>query len=554
MNDDLFSRDLSPSRKEPQRDSLFLWTVGILLLIGVALTCWLGSFYIFGHPEKPESYRLLQKLKKLEPPKRFEITQAPPGEFLTPQKAFERYSALSRYQLERENKAMLRDYINNFQATKRLVPYITGRYTIMSSRPLESGDFFGSGVIALAQSIDYPQTLVEHVYTAPEGTVPQLQKMLAPGLDIKMEKTMDLSAIIHVTRLFDGRLQFTVVPLLYGSYAIKEGTGSFSLEPPPILNPAAALPIVHGNALDEALRAYAERTWKRNMPPPRNAAPGSTPAIPVAQPANQNLIVRVEPPATPAASAAPSASPGPFDSPSNPAPAERSRIATAQATPPPASEPFPAENDIHTTVPTQAGATPEPAPAAFPSITPALSPTPAPKTVATTAPTPSATPTKPSPTPATAKVSPTPTPKVALVPFLVSSPTPNPGGSSGSAWRTYAPGRMPRGRLMATSEAGDLAERGTGGERIYLRGSFVVTAVSGNKAVLRPNSGTLANAFAAVTRQGNARVIVEFPAGSALPAENATVSRDELRPFEVRDIRRTSDGQINIYAREVTTP
>src|SRR3954468_17535582 len=85
------------------RDHLFLWTVFILLLIGMAFACWLGSFYIFGHPEQPRSYQILKKLKKLEPPRRFEVTAAPPGEFMGPQKLFEKYSKYSRLQLEQEN-------------------------------------------------------------------------------------------------------------------------------------------------------------------------------------------------------------------------------------------------------------------------------------------------------------------------------------------------------------------------------------------------------------------------------------------------------------------
>ncbi len=48
-------------------------------LIGFAIGCWIFSFYTFGHPEKPMSYAILTKLKKLEDPKRFEITAAPQG-------------------------------------------------------------------------------------------------------------------------------------------------------------------------------------------------------------------------------------------------------------------------------------------------------------------------------------------------------------------------------------------------------------------------------------------------------------------------------------------
>ncbi|MEY2531159.1 MAG: hypothetical protein QOI96_1244, partial [Verrucomicrobiota bacterium] len=77
-----------------RRTNWFAWTVAILLLTGFAFAAWLGGFYIIGQPERPESYRILQKLHKVDPPKRFELTAAPPGEFLTAQQLFERYSAM----------------------------------------------------------------------------------------------------------------------------------------------------------------------------------------------------------------------------------------------------------------------------------------------------------------------------------------------------------------------------------------------------------------------------------------------------------------------------
>ena len=60
MDEDLFNRDYEP--RERKGDNLFLWTVFILLLIGFAIACWLGSCYIFGHPENARSYKILKKL------------------------------------------------------------------------------------------------------------------------------------------------------------------------------------------------------------------------------------------------------------------------------------------------------------------------------------------------------------------------------------------------------------------------------------------------------------------------------------------------------------
>jgi hypothetical protein len=48
------------------------------------------------------------------------------------------------------------------------------------------------------------------------------------------------------------------------------------------------------------------------------------------------------------------------------------------------------------------------------------------------------------------------------------------------------------------------------------------------------------------------RVIVEYPVGSVPPTEGNTLNRDNIRPFQITSVKKGDDGQINIYAREVT--
>jgi len=48
----------------------FGWAVFLLLLTGFALASWMGSFYVFAHPEDPCCYKILQALDKIEPIKR----------------------------------------------------------------------------------------------------------------------------------------------------------------------------------------------------------------------------------------------------------------------------------------------------------------------------------------------------------------------------------------------------------------------------------------------------------------------------------------------------
>ena len=126
----MMSRTLRPRR----RTNYFLWTVAILLLTGLALAAWLGTFYIFNQPERPDSYRILQRLHKIEPPKRFELTAAPAGEFLNPKQLYERYSGMGNAKLARTNAELARNYIRNYQKVRGLVPYMVGSTNRCSTR------------------------------------------------------------------------------------------------------------------------------------------------------------------------------------------------------------------------------------------------------------------------------------------------------------------------------------------------------------------------------------------------------------------------------------
>jgi hypothetical protein len=46
-------------------------------------------------------------------------------------------------------------------------------------------------------------------------------------------------------------------------------------------------------------------------------------------------------------------------------------------------------------------------------------------------------------------------------------------------------------------------------------------------------------------------VVVEFPAGYTPPARGATVTRDEARPYEITEVRKDSEGQLNVFVREI---
>src|SRR5260370_8253940 len=110
-------------------DGLFGWTVVILLLCGVAVVCWIGTFYVFDHPEQPFNYQLLAKLNKLAPPKRFELTAAQSGEFLGADKLLEPYGAMTTTGLLEESNNLPLSYLRNSDLPFVTLPPLTPQYT-----------------------------------------------------------------------------------------------------------------------------------------------------------------------------------------------------------------------------------------------------------------------------------------------------------------------------------------------------------------------------------------------------------------------------------------
>ena len=511
-------------RAEEASDGLFGWTVFIFLLIGLVFLCWMGSYYIFARPEKTANYRLLQRLHKLEPPQRFEITAAPRGEFLKPAQLLERFGSMTPGEIRRTNEILLRSFIRNYHQNRDLVPYAVGTYRVIGTRPLSSETFCNSGIAALLQAVDQPEVVLEQLFTASEKNLPALKRALMPGQEIKLEKPLDLSAVVHIDRLPDNRIRLTTMPLLYGSYGSGQGPASFALEPPDELNIGAGLPVISTSEI-EHLSKGTRGNGKRDM--------------------NQGHLIRL-----PEETATPTPEP---------------RIAKAIPVQPPLTNSTQGINE-----PVVARAIPVNAPAVLPAIpvgTPLPTPVPTPTPVVISTPAPATTPTAtpvvkiaaPSPSPAAAPKIPRPSPYPSVIPGSPAMtnasvpPAPNTNAStppvSQGPWPVYAPGQMPRGQLLEASESQNLAGHGTGNERHYLKGRFAVTASGNGRAVLRPEG---AIAGVSMGPSSKVRVIVEFPAGTTPPLEGNTISRDSLRPFQITSVKRGDDGQINVYAREGT--
>ena len=533
-----------PYARPRRRTNYFVWTVVILLLTGFALAAWLGSFYIFNQPERPDSYRILQRLHKIEPTKRFELTAAPGGEFLNPKELYERYSEMGNAELARTNGELARNYIRNYQQVRGLVPYVVGRYKIVAARELGPGDVFTSGMVVLTNAVDNGELLMEHLYPASPEALPLMKQTLNVGLEIKLERSHDISSVIHAERLADGRMMITAVPLLYGSYTVTRGLGTFRLEPPLSLNLAAGWPLFKTSERSAIEQHYTENQQKKAIAQGGPISiPGFSPSA--TPPPAANELVRVEqaiaiqtPPAAPVI-------------------AKNEKV--ANPTPPPKGKRWGKKQKLESpppvSTPAQAVVAQKPGlPAATP-FTLASAATPPNARVATSPP---AANTSNTQAPAVAQAA--SVPAATPVPVLPAQPVPpdasnvalasNAGGGS---WKAFSPGKMPLGRLIGPSDLRDVAEHGLAGERVYLKGQFVVNFSDANKAVLRPRT-KLTDKVLHFGGGSSTRIIVEFPAGYVPPRQGADVNRDEQRPYEITEVRRQEDGQLNVFVREIMQP
>src|SRR5947208_7205750 len=132
---------------------------------------------------------------------------------------------------------------------------------------------------------------MEHLFRSKPEALPLMKQTLTVGLEVKLERTHDVSAVIHAERLVDGRILVTAVPLLYGSYTVTRGLGTFRLEPPPSLNLVGGWPLFKSQeraSIEQHLAEYRQKMAAAQAGP--IPIPGASPTPP--PPANE--LVRIE--------------------------------------------------------------------------------------------------------------------------------------------------------------------------------------------------------------------------------------------------------------------
>ena len=228
--------------KKQQSSGLFWWTILITLLMGAATFCWFFSIVLFAQPEKPFHYRLLAKVKKLEPLRKFSPLSVPQGKFLGPREVLANYYSHTAEFLSLENDLLKRAFIKNYRdQTPR---YVKGEFTVIAGRELTESDVFSQGWVVRARANEIEDVDIEIVFPGVE----QAPVGYVTGDKISLDQTSTFASTVHVQKLPSDRLCVTVLPLAYQGFEIAN-VGKLKMDAPKVLNMDAPWPIARD--LDE---------------------------------------------------------------------------------------------------------------------------------------------------------------------------------------------------------------------------------------------------------------------------------------------------------------
>lgn len=210
----IFSREAREERAD-NIGSLFLWSVAIVILLGLNAFSWVFCMYVFGNPEVPFCYRLLTRLDKLDPIEGFEPVTAPRGQFNAARSLYAEYYDPETYDIEGLNALngiLKRYYLKNYFETGDVV-FLSGPFNVETVRTLDSGDVFPHGLAVRLKAEDFPDAHVDLVLPVPEDVEIPEEHFRKDDL-FQVEESAMCAALLHVHRGENDQMVFSAVPLV----------------------------------------------------------------------------------------------------------------------------------------------------------------------------------------------------------------------------------------------------------------------------------------------------------------------------------------------------
>jgi hypothetical protein len=223
--------------KSRQSTGLFWWTLLITLLVGMAIISWFFCIFVFSRPENPFSYKVLTKVNKLEPLRKYTPLTVPQGKFQSARDLLGDYFSLDEDHLAVANDVLKRGYICNYKSPLAPV-YVRGAFVVTALRRLAGSDVFTAGWIVRARAEDIEDVEIELVMPEAAGQEPPFKD----GETITLDQKNTFASAIHVQKLDADRICVTVVPLAYQGFSAE----GFQMNAPAKLNLEARWPVAAG--------------------------------------------------------------------------------------------------------------------------------------------------------------------------------------------------------------------------------------------------------------------------------------------------------------------
>lgn len=236
-----------------RRPPYFWWLLAFILASCFAILSWSLCIAIFGEPENPRHYKILDQLGRLPTHKAYTSQTAPSHPALPAPTLRKSFLAFSDDELAVVNRSLLHNYLTDFQSPT-FCCYISGSYKVLACRPLNASDLISQGLAVQLRAYLQPDAynkiapypvIVELI--VPTNTQGQ-SNSFKPGDAVELDITPQFASLLHVAKI-EQKDDDTVVVLSAVSLAekIRPPHGeTLSLTPPERLNITAEMPFFDG--------------------------------------------------------------------------------------------------------------------------------------------------------------------------------------------------------------------------------------------------------------------------------------------------------------------
>jgi len=224
-----------------------------MLCACLAIFSWMKIPPIFANPQEPSNYKLLAKIKRLDPIHGFSALAPPDGNIANTKNLYTKFGSLTAKEIKALNNSLIKNYVTNYKQ-QTLNTYIQGDFRVMKTRVLNTKDRVMKGVAIKAEALvqmnqfSSPQVFPVWIEIILPNAPASAAQDIAKGDLLEINKNPFFASVLYVQRIErtdnDPIMSFTVIPLVYESpWNPPRGKSKFSISPPEKLNMNATLPI-----------------------------------------------------------------------------------------------------------------------------------------------------------------------------------------------------------------------------------------------------------------------------------------------------------------------